>query len=353
VTLVIAIRRRFERLLANSSAASELPGAVRMRRGLALMFAVYAVALSIAALQRGDMIKGGYVMILMGAVALYTNRGGRFLKDWFPVILGLFAYSLAGSFAEKLKFGIHYLPQIDIDNALFGGLPTVWLQQHLYHGTTGALEVATSVAYLSHFFGPVFLGFYLWWTNRRSAFTTLMFSLLAVCLLAETTFVLAPTAPPWMAAEQGLIPPVHDLFKQTLLNLHFTKAASFIGNSKNYNTVAAMPSLHAAWPVVAFLVARRYRLSRWIRGAIAVQWLAIINSIVSTGEHYVSDALVGAVYGLLAYLLVARVLGRVRDTQGQGVTAALAERAHDGIAARLPADAGLAQPASVFESVEG
>jgi hypothetical protein len=350
MALVFAIRRRFDRLLSNAAAAGELPGAARIRRCLALLFSVYALTLIFASIAHGNVPKGGYVLILMGAAALYANRGGRFIRDWLPVILGLFAYSMAGTYAEKLKFGIHYLPQIDADRALFGGLPTVWLQHHLFNGTIGPLEVFASLSYLSHFFGPVFLGFYLWWTNRRDAFTTLMFSLLAACVLAETTFVLAPTAPPWMAANQGIIAPVHDLFKQTLLGVHFTKAAAFIGNSHNYNTVAAMPSLHAAFPIIGSLVAWRFGLPRWIRVALAIQWFAIVFAIVYLGEHYVSDALVGALYGLAAFILVARVLGVRRSNDDGTETAAAREDVAPAEPLGVP---GLAKPASAFETIEG
>jgi membrane-associated phospholipid phosphatase len=172
------------------------------------------------------------------------------------------------------------------------------------------LEILAGLAYASHFFVPLLFAYYLWWTGRRAAFTALMFGLIAVLLMGEITFVLAPTAPPWMAAQHGLIPPVHDLLKQTLADIHLTKVAAFLGNPKNYNTVAAMPSLHAAWPLVSLFVARRFRLPQWVRTGLLVQWMAVLFSIVYTGEHYVSDAIVGAAYAALASFVVAAALGR-------------------------------------------
>jgi membrane-associated phospholipid phosphatase len=313
VTFVVSLRNRLGQIGSRLFAAGDLPGAYRVRRGLALLFAAYGVTLNAEAVSHGDLPKAGYVLMILGAVALYSNRGGRFMRDWVPALLGLYAYALAGSYADKLKLGVHYLPQADIDKILFGGnIPAVWLQQHVYHGTTGPLEVFSTFAYASHFFVPVFFAFYLWWTNRRNAFTALMFGLLVVLAMGEITFVLAPTAPPWMAADHGIIPPVHDLLKRTFFDMGLSKPAAFLGNPKNYNTVAAMPSLHAAWPVVGFLVARRFGLPRWTRILLLIQWFAVVFAIVYTGQHYVSDAILGALYAIVASVLVNKALGRSR-----------------------------------------
>jgi membrane-associated phospholipid phosphatase len=73
----------------------------------------------------------------------------------------------------------------------------------------------------------------------------------------------------------------------------------------NPNQVAAFPSLHAAYPVLAAVYAwRRYR-------AVAVflaAWAAAVwFSIVYLGEHYVVDALMGLVYVAVATVIVERL----------------------------------------------
>src|SRR5437588_6259306 len=54
--------------------------------------------------------------------------------EWLPFIAILIAYdSLRGTAGHT--FGVHYLPQIDVDKALFGGsVPTVALQHWLWQG---------------------------------------------------------------------------------------------------------------------------------------------------------------------------------------------------------------------------
>jgi protein-S-isoprenylcysteine O-methyltransferase Ste14 len=311
---MVALIRGLDRLalVLDSSPISRSTGATRIRRALAVLFLLYGLVLSVIAVLRGGLPSWGPLLMVMLAAALFSNRGGRFVRDWLPVLLGFFAYSLAGQFASGLDFTVHYTPQIDAERALaFGAVPTIWLQDLLYNGTTGALEVFAMTMYLSHFFAPVLLGFYLWWKRLRDGFTQLMFGLLTVSILAEITFVLAPTAPPWLAAQQGLLPPVDHVIKQGLYDLDLTAAASFYGDPDAYNIVAAIPSLHAAWPVIGLLVARRWGLPRWVILLQAAQLVGVVFAIVYTGEHYLVDALVGGVYAVVAWAIVQRAFGRV------------------------------------------
>src|SRR5438067_10389229 len=55
------------------------------------------------------------------------------ILEWLPFIGLLIAYdSLRGSAGHV--FGVHYLPQIDVDRSLFGGVPIVRLQHWLWTG---------------------------------------------------------------------------------------------------------------------------------------------------------------------------------------------------------------------------
>jgi hypothetical protein len=207
---------------------------------------------------------------------------------------------------------VHYAPQLDADRVLgLGSVPTIWLQEHLYPGGTGPLEVMSVLFYLSHYFAPFVLGFFLWW-RRSSAFSELMLCLLAVTAFAELTFLLVPTAPPWLAAERGMLGTVHPILQQGLSDLHLSAAAAIKGNASAYNIVAAVPSLHVAWPVVGLIVLRRHRFSRFALGAQAALVLGVVFAIVYMGEHYAVDALAGALYAVAACWVIRR-FARVRQ----------------------------------------
>jgi hypothetical protein len=284
-------------------------GAARIRVALALVFAAYALFATAATVAGGRIPGWPQVIMLLMAVALLSGRGGSFVRDWTPVLLGVLVYWQGTQLVERLHMGVHYMPQIDADRLIgFGQVPTQWLQAHLYGGATGPLEVGALLAYASHFFVPLGIAFYVWWACGRQVFNTLVLSLLVVSVLGEITFVLAPTAPPWLAAHDGHLAGVHPILKQALASLHLDAAASLKGDPHAYNIVAAVPSLHIAFPVMGLLAIRKFRLPRWVLAVQVTQLVAVFFAIVYTGEHYVVDALAGAFYALVAWAIVQRAV---------------------------------------------
>src|SRR5436309_2950165 len=86
--------------------------------------------------------------------------------EWLPFLGLLIAYdSLRGSAGHL--FAVHYLPQLDVDKALFGGTaPTVTLQHWLWHGHVVWYDLFFWVVYLSHFFATPLLAAVLWKIDR-------------------------------------------------------------------------------------------------------------------------------------------------------------------------------------------
>jgi PAP2 superfamily len=295
---------------------AQTTGATRMRRGVAVLMALYAVVYGSLALSRGQGVSAAAFITLLVACALYANRAARFLRDWVPVFVGLVLYVMTEAAVPDLGMKIHYVPQIDADRLLgFGTLPTTWLQAHLYGGETGALEIFSLLMYVSHFLAPLALAFLLWAFWSRSGFKELLFGILAVSILGDITFLLAPTAPPWLAAEHGLIPHVHPIITNALYDLNLDTLAGRKGDPSSYNIVAAIPSLHAAWPVICLFVIRKYQLPRWVLVTQLGITLGVLFAIVYTGEHYLVDALVGFLYAVVAWWLLQLVLGARRTRQ--------------------------------------
>jgi membrane-associated phospholipid phosphatase len=81
--------------------------------------------------------------------------------------------------------------------------------------------------------------------------------------------------------------------------------ALFENHGEFYNQVAALPSLHAAYPMLLLLFF--WRDGRWVRLGLAVYVLAMGFTLVYSGEHYVSDILVGWAYAGAVYGAVAAV----------------------------------------------
>jgi hypothetical protein len=300
---------RLEHLI-DSSQSSQTSGAKFFRRVLALGFGVYAVVLEVTGVLHGD-VPLTPLLVGMLAVAVFLGRGGRFIYYFVPFCLGLVSYLLAGQVVSQYKLPVHYTPQIRLEEWLTPGpLPTLWLQEHLYHGKTGPLEIFAVVMYVSHFWVPLVLGFGLIITGRGSAFPRLMFGMLTALVLAEITFILVPTAPPWLASEEGYLPPVHHVLKTSLYDLHLTQLASLLGDAHRYDVTAAVPSLHVAFPLICIFVAVKFGLPRWVVVFLALNTLGVVFSIVYMGEHYLVDGVAGAAYAVVAWWIVQRFHGR-------------------------------------------
>jgi len=249
-----------------------------------------------------------FVWVLLGVLAVSLGDLGGWLRgvvvDWLPFFLVLTAYDLARGGADGWLAPTHFLPQADVDTWLFGGaVPTVWLQAHLHDpGRVQWFELAAFLVYVSHFFVTPLLAAALWlrdrWRFRRFAASLALLTLLG-CL----TFVAFPAAPPWMASEHGLIEPTTRLIPQLWTWIGVGASDGLVGTGYRYaNDVAAVPSLHAA---LALLVAVSVWPRQWWARALAAAYpLAMAFAIVYTGEHYVSDVLLGWLYAVASYAAI-------------------------------------------------
>jgi PAP2 superfamily protein len=302
--LVAMVLDRFERLDGSQAARGRVGGGMRV--GLALLFVASALAGTVRALSGGGLPGPSLVLLLMFAAVLMMNRIGRFLRDWSPVLVILFLYLVGFTLVQRFHMPVFYRPQFDADRLIgLGQLPTLRLQHAIGTPPTwlGAYAVGT---YLTHFFFPLLVGFYLWW-RRSEGFTRLMYADIVVSALACVTTVLAPTAPPWLAAEHGLAPGVHDVLRHALTQIGLNDLAHYKGDAKAYNTVAAFPSIHAAFPVLGLIALVRYRAPRWAQAAQLGQLLSVWFVIVWTGEHYVVDIVGGVAYAAISWVVVSRL----------------------------------------------
>jgi len=249
-----------------------------------------------------------FVWVLLGVLAVSLGDLGGWLRgvviDWLPFFLVLTAYDLARGGADGWLAPTHFLPQADVDAWLFGGaVPTVWLQDHLHEaGRVRWFEVGAFLVYVSHFFVTPLLAAALWlrdrWRFRRFAA-----SLALLTLLGCITFVAFPAAPPWMASEHGLIEPTTRLIPQLWTWIGVGASDGLVGTGYRYaNEVAAVPSLHAALALLVVLAVwpRRW----WARVLVAAYPLMMAFAIVYTGEHYVSDVLLGWLYAVAGYAAI-------------------------------------------------
>lgn len=285
------------------------------RNDLLLVAAVAAYAFLLLTLMvwRGIAVTPDLLVVSLALVATVLGRGKLFLRDWIPFIALFLAYELMRGYADKFGLPIHVSGVISIDRLIgLGQLPTHILQELLHSGPATSpdnLATISVIFYCLHFPLPLAIGFLLWMHHRR-LYYDFVAALIVLSMAAFITFLLVPVAPPWWAAQNGYVTGVlhlSDAGFQGLTNLvgvnnYFFSYQNLLSISSD--NVAAFPSLHAAYPFLAFLFARRaFGKVGWLMLAYsACVWV----SIVYLGEHWVTDIIGGVIYASSAYLTITR-----------------------------------------------
>ena len=217
--------------------------------------------------------------------------------DWLPIVLILAAYDITRGAADQLGIGVHVHSMIDFDRfVFFGDTPTEWLQAHLYDpDVLSGWNVAFTLVYTSYFIVPFALAGVLW-TRDRLGFKRFTKRLVTLALAGLTTYTLFPAAPPWMASQMGLLEPIQRTTSKGWEVLGVGTAGLFSESQQRVNLVAAVPSLHSAFcALVALFLWKRVRRRR-LRPLLLLYPLAMGITLMSTGEHYFFDVLLGWIY---------------------------------------------------------
>ena len=177
-----------------------------------MLVIAYFAALATLVLTRGVHISSDryFLILLVPAIALGLTR--QYLRDWVPFIALMIAYEFARGGAEWLNADIlgrgpFYAPMIDVDRALFfGHMPPEFVQSWFWTGQVqclrldhrlvqqGALLRAADAAVPDLARPPGALR-----PLRRRDRDQRSF-------IGAAIFFLFPAAPPWLAAQHGLLP---------------------------------------------------------------------------------------------------------------------------------------------------
>jgi membrane-associated phospholipid phosphatase len=243
----------------------------------------------------------------------------QLLIAWSPLSAILVAYWVAqwitaplgvgdGSATNRLGAGLHVLGPARADEAVFGTVPSGWLQARLVDGSPHWYDALAALVYVTHFVTIPLITAVVWF-RVRERFVEWLTAVLTMSLVGIVGYLAYPAAPPWLAAERGDIGAVDriSVLGWEVLGLDPVGRLVELGQVGS-NPVAAMPSLHAG---AAFLAAAFLwpSLSRVVRGMLVAYALAMALTLVYTGEHYVVDVLAGwlvATLGVLAARAVAR-----------------------------------------------
>lgn len=274
------------------AASQQIPERTEGHAGVALALGIGALA----ALYLWLFVSGDRFFItktaVMPAFVLYgllQRRRIAFLTDWLPLLAGTVLFdAVRGAIylAEQLVAFPRFATYVIALERLVVRTPAapVVLQQWRTH----TLDLIAVVIHGSHFAFFLLFGLVLW-HSRRAYFGQFRYSLLLVMGLGLIGYAVVPTVPPWMAFEQlHLVPPITHVVKYV-----YTSYSQELYGTFDSNPVAAMPSLHAAFPVTCALIGWQ-AYGRRVGIGLVLYAFVVMLAVVYLGEHYVVDVIAGA-----------------------------------------------------------
>lgn len=328
--------------------------------------AVYGIAYALWFRSHGIIIDRISVIISVTLLLVVAHLGRPWYR-WRRVALDLTLYSLmwlayeeTRGAADRLGMPIQVESVRNIDRAMFFGAdPPVWLQQRFYSADVVRwYDVVASVVYYTHFVVPVAVIVVLWIADRRG-WIRLMCRFATILAIACISFIVLPTAPPWMAAGgdrrlrfdalEPLARPAGRGWRHLGLDAFFH---AWETGRDWVNRVAAMPSLHAGFSLMVVLVFwPQLRRRGWRLLALGYP-LVMGVALVYLAEHYVIDVLAGWALVLGTFWAWGRIEAGRRGRRANEARRHLGIETSDGPATVVDGPALLAGRRRVFVSDE-
>ncbi len=239
------------------------------------------------------------ILALLIILVFLFKAEKKFFNDWF---LFLSIIYLADTARGLIYFLIsHYqLPvyceyPIKLEKLLLGTVPSVWLQNLLLpDGNAGWLEKILTFFHGTHFIAFLIVGFFIW-IKDKVQFNLYKFSFYTLLLIGLSLYALVPTAPPWMASEMFSLLPRLVHFNLELYTIYIPDLTAGF----NTDPVAAMPSLHAAFPFLCSLIL--WKKLKFKALPFYLYTGTIIFTIIYSGDHYLVDILAGVIIAIISY----------------------------------------------------
>ena len=192
---------------------------------------------------------------------------------------------------EKHLFGIKYQGNLLSAN------------EFLIQYQTTFLDAISGLFYLCWVPVPLFFAAYLFFKNKDQ-FLKFAFTFLWVNFIGFVIYYVYPAAPPWYIQSYGDVFNPHTSGSAAGLvrfdNMFNVKVFQSI-YTQSSNVFAAMPSLHASYPLIVLYYGLKNKLGL-INILFALIMVGIWFSAVYNSHHYVLDILAGIVCGIIAII---------------------------------------------------
>ncbi|HET6252484.1 MAG TPA: phosphatase PAP2 family protein [Puia sp.] len=251
------------------------------------------------------------LVILFNSLFYLSGVTRRFILGFTVFIVFWILFDSMKAFPNYRYNTVHIESIYRLEKKLFGIGGQTLNEYWLAHRTT-FLDVLSGIYYLCWIPLPLAFAGYLSYRDKELLFRyTLTF--LLVNLIGFVIYYVYPAAPPWYVQEYGFGFNPHTPGNVAGLGrfdqyFHVTIFSALY--SKSSNVFAAMPSLHAAYPLTVLYYGMKYRLG-WINILFAAIMVGIWFAAVYSGHHYVLDVLAGIACGFAGIGVFNLLYGRL------------------------------------------
>jgi len=262
-----------------------------------------------------------FLALFLLSFVLGKEKAKRFLIDWLPFILFWIIYDMMRGLVDYWRGAINVYIPYKVELVLFGwmfegDIPCFWFQDfQIDQGNSvfrTILDLMSANFYTIHFVMPVLFGWIIWHTiGDRKTYYRFVYTFTILNVLALITFFLYPAAPPWYVMKYGFVQPIGKLYGAagSLVNIDNMLKMKFfttLWDNFNPNHFAAIPSLHAAYPVLIVFFA--YRIFKKKLLLMSIYPLGTWFAAVYLNQHYIIDLVIGAGYIIIAHYIEEKFL---------------------------------------------
>lgn len=259
-----------------------------------------------------------WIALFLAAMLLASGPTRRLVVALLPFVVFGISYDWMNILPNYEVNPVDIRPLYEMEKSLFGIpaaggellTPNEWFALH----TRPVLDFMAGCFYLCWVPVPILFGIWLYARGQYKVYLHFALVFLLVNLLGFAFYYVHPAAPPWYAAMHGFdfIPGTHGETAGLGAWDAMTGLGIFDGlYSRNSNVFAALPSLHAAYMLVAFIYSLRAECPVWLRVLFAFICVGIWWTAVYTSHHYIIDVILGILCTLIGWALFESVLMRI------------------------------------------
>jgi len=254
-----------------------------------------------------------YFLIVLWLVAFYAHEKSRkFILGFSVFIIFWIVYDSMRLVPNYKVSTVHIKEPYDFEKKLFGILlngQQVTPNEYFAQINNRFLDFLAGFFYLNWMPVPIGFGIYLF-VKDKYLFLKYAMAFLFVNLIGFTIYYLYPAAPPWYVELYGF-----DLHigvpgnRAGLIRFDNLVGVPVFANiyNKNANVLAAMPSLHSAYPVIVLYFAIKKGVSLTAKILFSAFMFGIWFAAVYSGHHYLIDVLAGIIVAILGLFLFERI----------------------------------------------